>query len=610
MIEKNYYTVFKKEIGNPLHSYFNFLDENDWEELFDDYYNRELFYLLRIFDIPKGETIHSYGLIYVKNVTGHVRELITRANNTLLTKYLREDRTEILYDFFSAVSYLKLSIDHGLIVRFIENKRNSVHLREKAAFTIITVHDNALNPFWDRIDLKVDTFLIPPYLAFYSNKNPLLGFQTLLTLEKEPQDLENYETPILYSLLQIATSPSEIQIFNKLKSKFSPWLRDFIKEIFDEYSELSVLEMALKSPYENILLELSLDPEILDDIRVPLVMRNSLQDLLEKIKKKPSLIRIVNDEQISVIDPTYIDSLDDLIEKLKEKLKSMQIGVINDPANDDVFEATEKKIYYRVPTLFLYPYFLDETRTDELGAGVIAYGMQTCMALVINKKNKKYKEWELLRAAAELDLNNSLSKKRTNSEIDRSISVLESTLWLRSLIEQTYRAKKGEIHTVRGYVFNSIIQQFAEDNIKDNKKLGEVLMLSIDVDNIKKQLPFYKENIDVSEKFNVDQILLLDPADALCVSKNGNRLCKNLNHEFDVLYVKHGLNIPVGIGYSLFALPHLLKNNNWKILQNFMVENLKIKNRITSSSHEEILNSIGIMLIDNPYLPQYINIEP
>jgi hypothetical protein len=410
----------------------------------------------------------------------------------------------------------------------------------------------------------------------------------LLLLSEAPADLASFKFPILYSLRQASISISDLEKYRELRKRFPGWASQLITRLFETYPDLRHLKEDLQSPYEDILLKLGLEPTILNDRTIPVELRASLESLLKKIIQNPEQSYKALAKELNFIDPVYIETVDIYVQQLKEKLKELGFDPPAGRAKDQVFEATENKTYYKIPTLFLYPYFLDENRVGDNDAGVIPYAWQTGIAVVINKSNKKYKEWHTIRdeTRKNLDLQN-----EPDRHIDRAVRQEVSIKWLTTLIESLYKDEAAEINSVRGYVMYAFIQQFADLHITDNRKMVKILRRTADIDSFRvtSKLPFYAANIDAAENLNPNQILLLDPADAYNISRNGTRIFKNLNDEYDIVYVRHGLNIPVGIGFSLYALPYLLKNDVWRVLQEFMIEKLRF--------FETLFGEIGIKLM-------------
>ena len=357
-----------------------------------------------------------------------------------------------------------------------------------------------------------------------------------------------------------------------------------------EFSVNEIKDLILR----DLLVDYKVDPSLLSDPSLPFQLKKALKLFIEKITKDPSIAEIANIEEISIIDRTYIADIDNSITKLKDEIKSLNIGLINDPTDAQVFEATENKVYSSIPTLFLYPFFLDEIIVGDKEVGVIQYGSQTTMAIAIHKRNEMYYKWEDLRNIVRKEYSKFEIPYEGNNVIDMGISIDDSKKWLINFLEFqfNYNDKKNlpEIHSVRGCIFHSIIQQFAKKHIKNFRKLGEILKNSTDTKNFtlkNSELPFYRKP-SPSSNLNINQVLLLDPTDALQISKNGKISFNSLWKDYDIIYVQHDLDIPVGIGFSLVALPKILANQNWKKMHDCILEEFHSK--------RDLFRKIGIDL--------------
>jgi|GEM_PF-807444 len=593
--ESNYYNKFEQSSGQSLLKYFSTLDLEDWIDFFDDYYRHELTFLLRILDTPKGEDIYSYGLIWVNNVDSATRELITRGNDILLSKYIVQNDSDLLEETFKAIRYLKLNVNQDLLAQIISSKEGKPKLRELAAITLIAVHENSATTFWDNLDLESDQFLIPSYIAFHRKNNPVKGLGKLKLLQQKPENISVFETPILYSLLQISTSTSSVEEYKVMQRKFPTWANTFIKELFDDYPELDDFKNKVKKPYEDILEKMGIEYSVLEDKTLPKELMNSLSLLIEKVTKNPAILGVVNQKRYNIISPDYIDDMKIIIDELFVAVYSSVNGKYHEPPKEPVYDIPENSIYYDKPTIFLYPYFLDQDRIEK--AGVIPYATQTSIAIVLHKDNCLYKKWQALRDTAIKD--NSLENNQER-EVDIRISKADSKKWLKELVENIYNTN-GQIHSIRGYVFHSIIKQFVIENVENDDTLGEVLKAPTDLSIVKEKLVFFKQP-KVGEQIDRNSILLLDPSDAFKETENGQVFMSFLQSTFfKVVTVRHGLDIPIGIGYSLFALPRLLNNGTWKKLQVLMKDKL--------SSHKENLSKVGIELIETEAISELNTIK-
>ena len=200
MIKRGYYNKYKNQKDSNILEYFECLNLQDWIDFFDDYYREQIVFLLRIFDCPKGENVYSYGLIRVQEVSSNTKDLIAKAHESLfVTYYHAEKHDDLLKEFYNTVRYLKLEISQNLFFKIIESEKESDKIRKSAALTLIQVNENSNVSFWDNLDLEKDKFLIPAYIAFYRNNNPVKGLRKLSILEEKP-DTFAYESPIVSSL--------------------------------------------------------------------------------------------------------------------------------------------------------------------------------------------------------------------------------------------------------------------------------------------------------------------------------------------------------------------------------------------------------------------------
>lgn len=309
---------------------------------------------------------------------------------------------------------------------------------------------------------------------------------------------------------------------------------------------------------------------------VPTEMKCSYDRLISGFKIKDFKKKVFKEKLINVINFNFISSQKKITKSLEDKIKDIFSKESNEfyiPDNDEkMYDIDERSMFYKGKSLFLYPFYLDIDRKKY--AGVIPYAEQISMAIVIRKSNSFYKEWEILRnkVKREEEYTNNLF----NWEIDLMITESETTDWLKRLINDLHN-KGGSIHSITGYIFDTIMQEFIIKYMAANTKIGYLNKPSTDIANLEK-LDFFSEydnRKSLRLKTVEDSILVLDPAEAFGDTENKADIADKLDKKlFDIINVKHGLKIPVGIGYSLYMLPELLKNNIWKDLQNLMLSEL------------------------------------
>jgi hypothetical protein len=585
MIEKNYYVKFKEKDYNHRFEYFHKLNINDWIDLFEDYYRGEFGFLLKMFDIPKGEDIYSYALISVKGIDTNTKNLIAEANKILLQKYILEkDHDGIIEEILGTIDYLELDIVPEILHKIIKDKNESENIRESAALTLTSVYENSAVSFWESIDFYADNFLIPLYITFYANINPIQGLQKLSIINKKPDDILMFELPVVDSLLQISTSLSYIEDFKKIYKSFPSWVLNFIHDLFDEYTELENLKKKLYSKKVNILdgiRNIGFDlGEININEQLPNEIDCSCRRFIMSLEIGDLKKSVFNESSINIINFDLIKPQKNTLKELQKQIEDIFISDFhykncdfNIPDNDEkMYEIDERSMFYKKKSLFLYPYYLDIDRKRH--AGVIPYAYQKSMAIVIRKDNKFYEEWVGVRERIKQEF-----PKSEDWELDLMIKDydIDTTDWLKRLIADLYR-NKGYIHSIRGYVFDAIIQQFIIKNLKADTQIGYLIKPSTAIRNLREELDYFSEynsNKFLKIKNNPPSILVLDPVEAFGDTVNKRDIIEYVDKTlFDIINVTHGLKIPIGIGYSLYMLPELLKNNTWKRIQDFAINKL------------------------------------
>ncbi|RZL44034.1 MAG: hypothetical protein EOP00_21665 [Pedobacter sp.] len=112
-----------------------------------------------------------------------------------------------------------------------------------------------------------------------------------------PDDVDAFETPILYNLIQVSNSIGDIEKYKKLRKRFPEWANDLISDLFEDYPEL----MALKKHLESIGLT---------------AFSTGTYDIIEKFveRKITSQIFDTRDDEIrAFFEPNYWKTLVDII---------------------------------------------------------------------------------------------------------------------------------------------------------------------------------------------------------------------------------------------------------------------------------------------------------
>lgn len=244
--ERDYYITFKKLKDDSLLTYFRHLNTHDWCEFFDDYFNGEFEYLSRILIIPKGETIHSYGLLLIEDVDPETKNSITKGISNLLNSYYTRNKFDHLKFLFNTIRYLELNIDSGILIEIIRNNKIDKNIREDAAIALSLDYQSSLAYFWDSLDLTSESFLVPSYIGYFKKLNPIKGILKLKSISIKPESTFAFIAPVKASLWQISNSQSHLKEYAQIKDALPTWAKEFINKLTTDYIELNDLPNRLK----------------------------------------------------------------------------------------------------------------------------------------------------------------------------------------------------------------------------------------------------------------------------------------------------------------------------------------------------------------------------
>jgi hypothetical protein len=144
------------------------------------------------------------------------------------------------------------------------------------------------------------------------------------------------------------------------------------------------------------------------------------------------------------------------------------------------------------------------------------------------------------------------------------------------LLQHT-RDSHGYVHCSLGYIYSEILRMITLENTKeDYRDLYLHTVRTCHHTQFKKRIINYKNSKNDVFLFDLS---LMDEIEELNIQ---DHLIKD---------VPHGLNIPVGIGFSLRTLPLLQQNDHWKKLYDIVIEVL------TPAISE--LGEVGIRIVPN-----------
>ncbi len=170
-------------------------------------------------------------------------------------------------------------------------------------------------------------------------------------------------------------------------------------------------------------------------------------------------------------------------------------------------------LFKTAPFLLLSPYFLTHERKEDFG--VIPFARQISYCVGILQDNK--------------------------------INVQEDKDFLLQVIEQTVVKNNARIYTFKGYIFDKIAAALIEKKSED-KTLRQRFLLQRKFISTTDKLTIQRMFKDKGE-FSHKDIILFDPMLRYKIQETFKRI--------HVSTIRHDLDIPVGLGFSHYAVPHL-----------------------------------------------------
>lgn len=256
----------------------------------------------------------------------------------------------------------------------------------------------------------------------------------------------------------------------------------------------------------------------------------------------------------------------DLFDKIQEELNAGDYQLYQE-AKDHYFDAIQRPDFAYVNRAFyFFPFFLTPVRLNAWG--VIPYASHKALGLIFNKE--KYKNLE---TALALYVFNKEKKEQSSGK----------NHWLLLLISEVEKLK-GKVYTVSGYMFSEIIpliiNQFGSmmDQEKYREVAKEVPLNAMSVKQYKERNKSKNENMAIEymvwnkvkkSKKNVAIVDLASAGNFRAIWQQEKR------EDYVLMSLRHFLDIPVGIGFSLLAFNDIKKKTTlWKSLQNLVLDQL------------------------------------
>lgn len=257
----------------------------------------------------------------------------------------------------------------------------------------------------------------------------------------------------------------------------------------------------------------------------------------------------------------YFQHIDNSLQTLRFRLRTIlrdsHLGQEVDPAPVPLHQqlnAPEEAACQRI--LYLFPFYITELRRSHWG--VIQYGWQRSFCVAVHQMHPTW--WKF------------------------SADATDAAVWLTDFANETKEAE-GQVSTLLGYVvaemYNKVVA--AIDNREVKRLLGSF------------KTPEPRDKTDPLPKhFRADAEQQLNHAFVFDIADRP-QVEKELPATHGIATLRHGLRIPVGIGFTLPTLPALLHDDLWRKLLKTAERVLEPKNIRTA------LRDYGVELFSSLY---------
>lgn len=238
----------------------------------------------------------------------------------------------------------------------------------------------------------------------------------------------------------------------------------------------------------------------------------------------------------------YAEHIDKGLFALTRGLQTSLIGFTLDevrpkPHWDTSWDLLVKYEFERFPVILLFPFFW--TRDLHPNYGVIPYGLQVQIGLLVSRDHPAFQY--------DIEDHYKYGMELERDWVVNSLLAPEQKEW-----------RGGKVWACRGYRFGHIASEMAAAvSPEAHRRLVERRGYIEQSQQIEKVSDARSGSMSGGTT-----VLLLDPGEKQHIAE----LCPKEDAGLAYLTVRHGIDVPVGIGFSLAALPMLLRDGNWRTL--------------------------------------------
>jgi hypothetical protein len=380
-----------------------------------------------------------------------------------------------------------------------------------------------------------------------------------------PLSLQREILLFLKDLEEQYRSTRHLQYTQYIPTTYAKWL-DIIKLTLPDKStrvDIEKLPIELEKKQHIFLSDIGISSDYLKKIEFPALMWRALSALEQIAEEIPYhyVNSIINESSYLAVKVKY-SSLSGQMIKIQSGLinflSKLEIGPREIVKALSMASAIRTSLAEATKIIYLFPFFYSPSRRKHWG--IIPYGLQLKISIILHEENPVYDHMLSLKknfSSIEDWMDETSLKNTSNTQgLISKTRFSGSNGRIESLIIQMMkltRRNKGTIYSFAGFIQEEILNYIIRAT-KDTEALQNFAIVSRVSDPLRMQ-ELSEEILDNEDKKR-NSIFAIDPLS----SKQFETL---LAEGFKVITFNHGQYIPVGIGFSVYLLPHLIKNNNW-----------------------------------------------
>ena len=248
---RDYYQKWESSKETEVsYSFFDLFNQNDWDEFWEDYLSGASHHFVRIFDLPKQERLDEYIIPFLSNLSVNAQKFIANSLNDKLNRAIKTNDLRAISKILGIVNYLEYEVPFDLLAVVINNPELSEDTIIDAVLILNQL--NVTKNIWEKIDIKKRKFLLPFFMMFFQDIEPYKSLEKLTIYKSLPANISEFEIPVKNSLISLLKYPSDLKKFRILLLSTPKWIKEYIDEILNTYSDLKLVKTRLLEEENNL----------------------------------------------------------------------------------------------------------------------------------------------------------------------------------------------------------------------------------------------------------------------------------------------------------------------------------------------------------------------